>query len=105
MLPAWFLCLRLCTITVNYPYDAVGTPDTLELDKVHGVALPGDLFLLCSDGLFKALPETRLTELLVSGSRAHALLDAALAAGARDNVTVLTVSVPDADAPPLAQTL
>ena len=84
---------------------AVGTPDTLELDKVHGVALPGDLFLLCSDGLFKALPETRLTELLVSGSRAHALLDAALAAGARDNVTVLTVSVPDADAPPLAQTL
>ncbi len=28
MLPAWFLCLRLCTITVNYPYDAVGTPDT-----------------------------------------------------------------------------
>lgn len=70
---------------------AIGAPDSLQLDKVAGRLQPGDLLLLCTDGLFKALPEARIAELLRGGAQAQQLLDAALLAGARDNVTAVVV--------------
>jgi protein phosphatase/serine/threonine-protein phosphatase Stp1 len=75
---------------------AVGAEvDELVLDKVSDRLLPGDRFLLCSDGLCKTLPEDELARLLapVDGSAPQALIDAALALQASDNVTALTVAV------------
>ncbi|MFM9883249.1 MAG: type VI secretion system-associated protein TagF [Burkholderiales bacterium] len=71
---------------------AVGAEDALELDKVSGRVAPGDRLLLCSDGLFKALTEGDIETRLAAGEGADALVAAALAAGARDNVTAVVVS-------------
>ena len=70
---------------------AVGAQGDLELDKVSARIASGDLFLLCSDGLFKALPEAEMAAVLSAGGGCDALIAAALAAGARDNVTALSV--------------
>jgi type VI secretion system protein ImpM len=75
---------------------AVGGHDLLELDCVADVVIPGDRFLLCSDGLYTALDETSLIACLqkVSAQEASdALIAAARAAGARDNVTAVIVDL------------
>lgn len=58
---------------------------------------PGERFLLCSDGLSNELGEEQVAELLGAaadpGACAAALVDAAVAAGGRDNVTALVVTV------------
>ncbi len=83
---------------------AVGAgPEPLELEKVTGRVEPGDLFLLCSDGLFKALAETAVaSELIRNGeatSPAERLIAAALAHHASDNVTAVVVAAePDGPA-------
>jgi len=58
---------------------------------------PRDRFLLCSDGLFKTLPEPSLVELLAANQDGSAgqLLAAALGRNADDNVTAVTVEVLD----------
>lgn len=70
---------------------AVGGRGELELDKAHGRLLPEDRFLLCSDGLFKELPESEIATLLAEGADAEAIVRKAVAAGGRDNVTVVMV--------------
>ncbi len=60
---------------------------------------PGDLFLLCSDGLTRELDEARIAELLIrladraarDADFSGALVAEAVAAGGADNVTCLTV--------------
>jgi len=56
--------------------------------------------LVCSDGLTKELSDERirlhLAAGLPAGETSHALVDAALAAGGRDNITVVIVDVVDA---------
>jgi len=52
----------------------------------------GDTLLLCTDGLTKHVPDDRIAALLVAGSAesaAQSLIDAALEAGGRDNVTAV----------------
>lgn len=62
----------------------------------------GMRLLLCSDGLTKEVEFRRLEEHLAAGhppdQTASLLVDAALAAGGRDNVTVIVVDVADAPA-------
>jgi protein phosphatase/serine/threonine-protein phosphatase Stp1 len=73
---------------------AVGAElDDFMLDKVSDRLVPGDRFLLCSDGLCKTLPEDEIAGLLGAGDGAapQALVDAALAARVSDNVTAVTV--------------
>ncbi|WP_203073908.1 PP2C family protein-serine/threonine phosphatase [Falsiroseomonas ponticola] len=70
---------------------AVGGHGTLELDKVSARFAAGDLFLLCSDGVFKAVPEAEIGTMLAAGQGAGAVIEAALARGARDNVTAVVV--------------
>jgi protein phosphatase/serine/threonine-protein phosphatase Stp1 len=70
---------------------AIGAPDALELDKVSGRIVTGDVLLLCTDGLFKALPEREIAHLLASGGGPDLLIEQALRSGARDNVTALVV--------------
>ena len=75
-----------------------------ELDKITGRAEPGDRFLLCSDGLFKALDAATIGRLAGEPDPAQALIQAALTAAARDNVTAVVVQAPGSqipdDAPP-----
>jgi serine/threonine protein phosphatase PrpC len=66
------------------------TPDCFDFD-----AEPGDLFLLCSDGLTRELPD-RTIELLISASmpladRCTRLIEAAKKAGGHDNITCVLV--------------
>jgi len=59
-------------------------------------ARAGDRLLLCSDGLSDALDDERIADLLGVASReecAEGLVAAALAAGARDNVSVVVADV------------
>lgn len=75
---------------------AVGAVDTvLDIEKRTGRLQPRDRLLLCSDGLFKALPEARITALLAidDGPTAERLVRAALGASASDNVTALTIDI------------
>jgi serine/threonine protein phosphatase PrpC len=73
---------------------AVGAEGDLVLDAVQGELGPGDLFLLCSDGLTKHLADKEIAD-LVDGDPpdviAARLVEATLARGAADNVTVLVV--------------
>ena len=57
---------------------------------------PGDLYLLCSDGLSGTLPEAEIAATLERppSLAANALVAAALGKHARDNVTALVVSLP-----------
>ena len=73
---------------------AVGAElDDFVLDKVSDRLVPGDRFLLCSDGLCKTLTEDELASHLgaIDGSPPQTLIDAALAAHVSDNVTAVTV--------------
>jgi protein phosphatase len=82
---------------------ALGPEPEVEPD-VHSVsAAPGDVFLICSDGLTTMLGEPQIGKLLsraTSMSAAvRALVDEANRAGGRDNITVLAFRLEDAAAP------
>lgn len=62
-----------------------------ELEKVTDRAEPGDRFLLCSDGLNKALADSMIARLTATDDPARRLIDAALEYGVRDNVTAVVV--------------
>lgn len=75
---------------------AVGAQPELALDSAATEARPGDTFLLCSDGLVNAVPETEIARHLGLPDperSAGALLAAALAHRARDNVSVVVIRV------------
>jgi protein phosphatase len=73
-----------------------GGNDAVEADVSAAPLARGDVFLICSDGLTKALSERAiLREALERPTTelAPALVDAATAAGSTDDVTVVAVSV------------
>jgi protein phosphatase len=82
---------------------ALGFRDDPRPDVVMVPVRAGLRLLICSDGLTKELGDDRIRMLmaagLVPGETAGALVDAALAAGGRDNVTVAIVDVVAAPAP------
>ncbi len=75
---------------------AVGAADRLFLDVEIIPIQSGDLFILCSDGLEKEIAEENMSVMVEAGDASqlsHTLLARALAVGARDNVTVITVAI------------
>ena len=76
---------------------AVGLDARLEVDLIPVDATGADAFLLCSDGLTGMVADTEIARLMraaLPDARAvgEALIDAALAAGGHDNVTVAVVA-------------
>jgi serine/threonine protein phosphatase PrpC len=73
---------------------AVGAESTLTLDLHRDCVRPGDRFLLCSDGLTRAVPDGQIRAWLehedIRGA-VDGLIKTTLDAGAPDNVTVLIV--------------
>ncbi len=77
---------------------AVGSYATVDVDVVLHAAVPGDVFLLCTDGLCGELSEASIEAAMVAmgddlQAGASALVRLANDAGGRDNVTVVLVQL------------
>jgi serine/threonine protein phosphatase PrpC len=75
---------------------AVGVYETVQGDTIDFEILPGDQFLLCSDGLHAYLDDQRIIDLLAREDITEvpkALVDHANASGGHDNITALVVRV------------
>jgi protein phosphatase len=82
---------------------ALGPEPEVDVDVQTVPATPGDVFLLCSDGLTTMLDDERIARLL-SGATSmsaavRALIDEANRAGGRDNITALAFRLQDSTAP------
>ncbi len=79
---------------------AVGGEDEMQIDLKVDEIQADDIFLLCSDGLYREVSEADMTQLMSRGddcaSMTKNLLESALNNGARDNVTVSVVQIKDA---------
>jgi protein phosphatase len=76
---------------------ALGSKPEVEPTVYMNAFADGDRYLLCSDGLWDCVPDDQITSTILSQpdveSACYALIDAANAAGAPDNVTALIVRV------------
>jgi PPM family protein phosphatase len=76
---------------------AVGVEDSVTLESRSHELLPGDLVLLCSDGLSDMLDDEHIGHVLQSSEDiqaiAHALISAANEAGGKDNIAVILARV------------
>lgn len=76
---------------------ALGTQSRVTPDVFEREAEPGDLFLLCSDGLTRELSDTQIESVLCSdltlAVQCSKLVEAAMNAGGNDNITCLLVRV------------
>ena len=82
---------------------ALGPEPEVEVDVQAVPAEPGDIFLLCSDGLTTMLNDERIRELMSGATSLEAavktLVDEANRAGGRDNITVSIFQVEDPENP------
>ncbi len=76
---------------------AVGVEDSVMLESHLHELLPGDLVLLCSDGLSDMLDDEHIGQVVQSSqdieALAHALIAAANEAGGKDNIAVILARV------------
>lgn len=89
----------------NVLTQAAGTMPEVEPEVVRGEARPGDIFLLTSDGVHGVLSPGRMLEAAAGADPAAAavrLVEAALAAGSRDNATAAVLQVTGEPAAPSA---
>jgi protein phosphatase len=78
----------------NVLIQAVGAVDELFIDAANFPVENGDTFLLCTDGLTNMVDDATIKGILQTAPNpADALIDAALSAGGRDNVSVIVVGV------------
>jgi protein phosphatase len=91
----------------NHPQRSVitrvlGTDPDVDVDTLTVLAEPGDLFLLCSDGLTAMLRDEDILQVLEAADgdpdhAARALVDAANRAGGDDNITVVAFELVEGD--------
>ena len=75
---------------------AVGTERDIEVDVTVLEKVPGDLYLLCSDGLYEYVTNEQMQDILLEmplEQAADELLRLALKGGGGDNITVLIAEV------------
>ena len=76
----------------------IGTEEGIDVDLAVEERRCGDLWLICSDGLHGLVKDSQMEAILsvnTAEAAAKLLMDAALAAGGRDNISV--VLVPDGE--------
>ena len=82
---------------------ALGPEPEVDVDVQSVPAEPGDLFLLCSDGLTSMLDDDAIRQAIVGSSglddAIRQLIDSANAAGGRDNITAVLFQVEDPSSP------
>lgn len=82
----------------------VGASEAVDADVYRGQVLPGDVFLVASDGLTGMVDDRRLQQLLLARSGPGRIVDALIAEangrGGLDNITAIVVQVTAVDAPP-----
>jgi PPM family protein phosphatase len=82
---------------------ALGPEPDVEVDVQTVPAKPGDVFLLCSDGLTTMLDDPRIGRILGGATSmaaaVRALVDEANRAGGRDNITAIAFRLEDSAAP------
>lgn len=83
---------------------ALGVEDDIEVDVQTIAARPGDRVLLCSDGLSNELSADELCDIASADEPLETvvarLVDAARAAGGRDNITAVMLEFDEVEAPP-----
>ena len=86
---------------------AVGVQPALEIDAIVDEAMPGDLFLLCSDGLHGVLNSEEIVAILAQEGRVSPapLIAACIERGAPDNVSVIVVSLSEPTTLSFARTM
>ena len=76
---------------------AVGVAPHLEVDIISGQIHAGDIFLLCSDGLYNMVSDEEIEAVLVFDGplslKADILVNMAIDAGGIDNVSVTLVEI------------
>ena len=75
---------------------AVGSAEKLDIDMLIFLLQAQDVFLLCSDGLYKTVTDDEIAGLLACSDSAEmvkGLIDRALAKDADDNVTAVVVKI------------
>lgn len=78
----------------NVLIQAVGAVDELFIDTASFTVEGGDTYLLCTDGLTNMVEDASIAEILQNAPNpADALINAALDAGGRDNISVIVVGV------------
>lgn len=82
----------------NVVLKAVGIDDHLCIDFEYSELRDGDIYIICSDGLYKDLNESAISPIIESNSEdmtelSQALLAASLAAGGTDNTSIITMKV------------
>lgn len=84
---------------------ALGPEAEVEVDTWTYKLRPGDIVLLCSDGLTSMIPEQQVRDAIIDSgdldTAARRLIDEANAAGGRDNITVVLFRVEDSESPEL----
>jgi protein phosphatase len=85
---------------------ALGPESKVEVDTLSFSARPGDVFLICSDGLTTMLKDEGIAAILAESEALDEavgkLVAAANEAGGRDNITVVAFRLEDADEVPAA---
>jgi serine/threonine protein phosphatase PrpC len=99
----------------NHPQRSVitrvlGTDPEVDVDTLTIAAEPGDLFLICSDGLTAMLRDEDILQLVDEAGRdpervARALVDAANRAGGEDNITIVAFELVEGDEPARSEAL
>ncbi|MCD6187075.1 MAG: serine/threonine-protein phosphatase, partial [Desulfuromusa sp.] len=81
----------------NILLQAIGMTSPLEICQKNFPLSRGDQFLLCSDGLTDMVSDTDIEELLQQPDtldiRCNSLIEAAIAAGGKDNITVILLQI------------
>ncbi len=78
----------------NVLIQAVGAVEKIFIDQANFPVEGGDMFLLCTDGLTNMVDDESIKKILQTAQNpADALIEAALSAGGKDNVSVIVVGV------------
>lgn len=84
---------------------AVGIANSVEVELSEIPLMPGDVLLLCSDGLTREVMPDAILETMIDRKTpqpiAERLLSLAKAAGGRDNITVIVLAIQAATTPTL----